>query len=127
MQQLRVPAGSQVFLGAPAVPMEPEIVAALGGLVDSAPEVIEAHLPQAFVPGAMSAPAQVLVIVTEDSDRQLALSKIGPGLGRILPDGRPIDVWPLSPSDQLLPTVRGANCRIGPRPGRGGILGRLRR
>ncbi len=127
MHQLRVPAGSEVFLGAPRVPMEPEIVTALGGLVDSTPEVIEAHLPQAFVPGTMSSPMQVLVIVTEESDRHVALAKLGTGLGRILPDGRPIDVWPLSPGDQLLPAVRGANCRIGKRSGRRGILGRLRR
>jgi hypothetical protein len=127
MQQLRVPAGSQVYLGAPAVPMESEIVAALAELVDSASEVTEAHLPQTFVPGVMPAPAQVLVIVTLDADRQLALNKIGPGLGRILPAGRSIDVWPLSPSDHLLSAVRGANCRIGQHPGRAGLLGRLRR
>ena len=127
MHQLRVLAGSEVFLGAPAVPMEPETFAALGDLVDNTPEVIEAHLPQAFVRSTMSTPMQVLVIVTEESDRHVALRKLGLGLGRILPDGRPIDVWPLSPSDQLLPAVRGANCRIGRRPGRRGILGRLRR
>ena len=109
MHQLRVPAGSEVFLGAPKVPMEPKIVAALGGLVDNTPEVIEAHLPQAFVPGTMSTPMQVLVIVTEESDRHVALTKLGTGLGGILPDGRPIDVWPLSPGDRLLPAVRGAN------------------
>ena len=117
MDELRVPAGSQVYLGAPAVPLEPEIVAALAELVDGAPEVTEAHLPQAFVPGAMSAPAQVLVIVTLDSDRQPALNRIGPGLGHILPAGRSLDVWPLSPSDPVLPAVRGADCRIGRHPG----------
>lgn len=127
MQPLRVPAGSEVYLGAPAKPMDPGIFAALGELVDSVPEVIEAHLPQTFVPGVMAAPAQVLVISTLDPDRQLALGKIGPGLGRVLPAGQSIDVWPLNPSDKLLVAVRGANCRIGQRRGRGGILGRFRR
>jgi hypothetical protein len=127
MQRIRVPAGSQVFLGAPAEPMEPEIVAAISRLVDGAPEIIEAHLPQVFVSGAMQAPAQVLVIVTLDRDTQLALDKVGAGLGRILPSGRSMDVWPLSPLDKLLPTVRGAGCRVGQRPRPTGIQGRLRR
>jgi SseB protein C-terminal domain len=127
MQQIRVPAGSRVFLGAPAKPMEPEIVAAIGRLVDNAPEIIEAHLPQVFVPGAMEAPAQVLVIVTVDSDSQQALEKLGSGLGRIVPPGRSIDAWPLSPDDKLLPTVRAAGCPVGRSPRRAGILRRLRR
>ena len=127
MQRIRVPAGAQVFLGAPAEPIEPEIAAAIGGLVDGAPEIIEAHLPQVFVSGAMQAPAQVLIIVTVDRDVQRALDKVGAGLGRILPSGRSMDVWPLSPMDKLLPTVRGAGCRVGQRHRPTGILGRLRR
>jgi len=122
-----VPAGSEVFLGAPAKPMEPEIVAAIRRLVDSAPEVIEAHLPQVFVPRAMQAPAQVLVIVVADSDSQGAVEKLGSGLGRIVPPGRSIDVWPLSPGDRLLPTIRAAGCGLSRRPQRTGILRRLRR
>jgi hypothetical protein len=107
--------------------MEPEIVAAIGNLVDGASEIVEAHLPQVFVRGAMQAPAQVLVIVTVDGDLQRALDKVGVGLGRILPSGRNMDVWPLSPMDKLLPAVRGAGCRVGQRPRPTGILGRLRR
>jgi hypothetical protein len=107
--------------------MEPEIVAAISRLVDGTPEIIEAHLPQVFVTGAMQAPAQVLVIVTADRDLQRALDKVGAGLGRILPSGRSMDVWPLSPTDKLLPTVREAGCRVGQRPQPTGILARLRR
>ena len=127
MHRIRVPAGSQVFLGAPAEPMEPEIVAAISRLVDGAPEIIEAHLPQVFVSGAMQAPAQVLVIVTVDRDVQSALDKVGASLGHLLPPGRSLDVWPLSPMDKLLPTVRGAGCRVGQRPRPTGILRHLRR
>src|SRR5258705_9506756 len=116
MQLIRVSAGSQVFLGAPAAPMEPEIVAAISRLVDGIPEIIEAHLPQVFVSDAIQAPAQVLVIVTVDRDVQRALDKVGAGLGRILPSGHTIDVWPLSPMDTLLPTVRGTGCRVGQPP-----------
>jgi hypothetical protein len=111
--------------------MEPEIVAAIGRLVDGAPEIIEAHLPQVFVSGAMPAPAQVLVIVTVERDVQRALDKIGAGLGRILGSGRSMDIWPLSPMDKLLPMVRGAGCRVGqgprPRVGSGVIDECLRR
>ena len=127
MQRIRVSAGSEVFLGAPAQPMDPEIVAAISRIVDGTPEIIEAHLPQVFVSDAMKVPAQVLVIVTADKDVQRALDKVGSGLGRILPSGRSLDVWPLSPMDKLLPTVRAAGCRVGQRPQPTGILGRLRR
>jgi hypothetical protein len=107
--------------------MKPEIVAAIGRLVDGTPEIIEAHLPQVFVRDAMQAPAQVLVIVTVDRDLPRALDKIGAGLTRILPSGRSLDVWPLSPMDKLLPMVRGAGCGVGQRHRPTGILGRLRR
>ena len=43
-------------MGAPAKPMEPEILAAIRSLVDGTPEIIEAHLPQVFVRDAMEAP-----------------------------------------------------------------------
>jgi len=107
--------------------MEPEIVAAIGRLVDGVPEVIEAHLPQVFVSGAMQAPAQVLVIVTVDKDVLRALDTVGAGLEHILPSGHSIDVWPLRPMDKMLPTVRGAGCGVGQRPRPTGILGHLRR
>jgi hypothetical protein len=122
-----MPAGSNVFLGRPAKPMEPEIAAAIGTLVASIPEITEAHLPQVFVPGAMEHPAQVLVIVVMDADSSRALETLRPGLGRILPAGRALDVWPISPAHQLLPTVRAAGCAVGSRPARTGILRRLRR
>ena len=127
MQPIRVSAGSQVFMGAPAKPMEPEILAAISSLVADTSEIIEAHLPQVFVSDAMEAPGQVLVIVTGDRDVERVLAKVGAGLARILPSGRSLDVWPLSPTDKLLPMVRGTGCRVGQRPQRTGILGRLRR
>ena len=82
-------------MGAPAKPIEPEILAAISSLVDGTPEIIEAHLPQVFVRDAMQAPGQVLVIVTVERDVERALDKVGAGLGRILPSGRSLDVWPL--------------------------------
>ena len=127
MQPIRVSAGAQVFMGAPAKPMEPEILAAISSLVADTSEIIEAHLPQVFVSDAMEAPGQVLVIVTVDKDVQRAIDKVGARLGRILPSGRGMDVWPLNPTDKLLPMVQGVGCRVGQRPQPTGILGRLRR
>src|SRR4029079_8048982 len=106
MQPIRVSAGSQVFMGAPAKPMEPEILAGITSLVVGTPEIIEAHLPQVFVSDAMQAPGQVLVIVISDRDAERVLAELGAGLARILPSGRSLDVWPLSPTDKLLPMVR---------------------
>jgi hypothetical protein len=106
--------------------MEPAIVAAIRRLVDNAPGIIEAHLPQVFVPGAMEAPAQVLVIVVADADSQRAVDRLGSGLGSIVPRGRSIDVWPLRPGDPLLPTIRAAGCGLRS-PDRTGILRHLRR
>lgn len=125
MREMHVPRGSTVYLGAPAVRMEPTIVLALGDLVDETAGVLEAHLPQAYIPTAMSAPAQVLVIVTEDADAQRGLDQIGAGLRRILPEGRHLDVWPMSPGDPLLGSVRAADCRVSRSQSRGGILRRL--
>jgi hypothetical protein len=73
----------------------------------------------------VQAPAQVLVIVTDERDVQRALDKVRAGLERILPSGRSMDSWPLSPRDKLLPTVRGTGCGVGQDPRPTGILGRL--
>ncbi len=117
MKPFTVPAGTQVFLGAPAKPMPMERAAAIGSVADSVNGVVEAHLPQCFVPGVMAGPAQVLVLVVHPSaDPQRVLKDLGPGLNAILPKETHIDVWPMSPQSTLLADVRRANCRIGKSP-----------
>ena len=109
-----VPAGTRVFLGAPAKPMPAANATEIGALADSIEGVAEAHLPQCFVPGIMASPAQVLVLVVEpgvDSDR--VLNRVSQGLEAILSEAEYIDVWPMSLQSTLLADVRRANCHIG--------------
>ena len=47
-------------MGAPAEPMEPEIVAALSNLVDGIPEIIEAHLQEGS-PAVGGSPADLAI------------------------------------------------------------------
>jgi hypothetical protein len=114
MKPFMVPAGSQVFLGAPAKPMPPARAAAIGGAVDSIGGIAEAHLPQCFVPGVMVTPTQVLVLVLEDkANPTQVLDEIGRRLADVLSTAENIDVWPMSSQSALLADVRSANCGIG--------------
>jgi hypothetical protein len=109
-----IPTGSQVFLGAPAKPMLTDVSSAIGAVVDSVDGVVEAHLPQCFVPGVMVGPAQILVLVfDENADAQGALNRIGAGLDVVFSGGAHIDVWPMGPASPFLRDVRLANCRVG--------------
>lgn len=82
-------------------------------LLLSFPEVKEAHLPMCFVPNAMPAPAQVLVVVLGNHSEAMPTP---PGLHeKIAPLLRPsefVDIWTLSVSEGILDSVRGVGCRI---------------
>jgi hypothetical protein len=111
--QLNIPPGAQVFVGAPANPMPRDRLNRLRDMVKAAPGVDEAHLPQCFIIGLMSAPAQVLVVIgrsipalaraLEDFKRELPL---------LLDGSEHLDVWPLAADDAMVATVRRANCQI---------------
>ncbi len=104
------------MLGAPAVPMPTERSAALGQLVASVPEVLEAHLPQCYAEGKMPKPAQVLFVVFAAGVSHSAMERIGAGLLKIVPPNEFLDMWPITLRSDLLETVRGCNCRIYTRP-----------
>jgi hypothetical protein len=109
-----IPAGSRVMIGAPATPMPREVSASIAQAVASVPGVLEAHLPQCFVPDVVG-PAQILVVVLETgADREQALKDLAAALRIALPAGHGIDVWPLSLADELLADVRWARCAIFP-------------
>ena len=111
---LALPAGSEVIVGRPRIPIAPMVSTAIEALVDSTAGIQEAHLPMCFAAGLMEAPALVLVVdIAPTADLRTVLDKIGPGIVRILPPGQSLDVWPLPPDSSLLPAVRNANCRIG--------------
>jgi hypothetical protein len=60
-ENFTLPAGTKVFLGAPANPMDAALVRSITELVVSIPAVLEAHLPQCHIPGIMQQSAQILV------------------------------------------------------------------
>src|SRR5580700_4219574 len=83
---LKVPAGARVFLGAPAQPMEEALVGSITKAVALSPDILEAHLPQCFVPQAMKNAAQVLVLVVAASCRvEPIVAAVGDRLSGLLP------------------------------------------
>ena len=113
MDAINLPAGTKVLLGKPAHPMDRASVRAIAGLLGSAREVLEAHLPQCYVPGTMQQPAQVLVIVLPDSvDADSVTARIREGLAPLIPVGHHLDIWPLRPASNVLAAVRATGCDI---------------
>jgi hypothetical protein len=113
IDELLIKKGAEVMIGAPANPLNPEATAAVASAVSSTPGVLEAHLPQVFIPGVSENPAQVLILVLSGSTPVAqVMSQLGPSLHRIIPGGVYLDVWPLPRSHQLLPTIRNAGCQI---------------
>jgi hypothetical protein len=113
MESIRVPAGVQAYFGAPAKPMQQELVGAIAELLNSNPEIREAHLPQCYVPATMQQPAQVLVVVlSAEANIECALKSLQDGIGRItLPSGQ-LDIWPLHQNSNMLPAIRKARCSL---------------
>jgi type III secretion system (T3SS) SseB-like protein len=113
MESLRIAARTKVLVGAPAAPMAQYISDAIGETISRVPGVIEAHLPQCFVPGVMEAPAQVLIIVVESRGSIApALESLSGRLPKVLPEGMHLDVWPIESAHPSLAMVRGANCKV---------------
>jgi hypothetical protein len=113
MEELRVQKGADVMIGRPANPIAPENVAAIAAAVATVPGVTEAHLPQCYVPGVSTAPAQVLVLVLSPGiSDDAVMSQLQPKLRAIIPRGIALDVWPLDPRNELLSSVRATDCQI---------------
>jgi hypothetical protein len=113
MDELKIPAGTSLFIGAPARPMERRLSTAVGKLTASIDGIIEAHLPQMFAPGVMEEPAQVLVIVMRDeADLKAVIDRVGGGLAVLLPPGRNLDVWPIPIGHAMLDEIRRTGCQI---------------
>lgn len=118
--ELKIPAGQQVFIGDPAVPLAVEHVQKLTKMLASAPGVQEAHLPQCFALGIMSEPAQVIVLVGRSArDLTPAIEYIAEALPALLLPGQHLDVWPLAATDPMVEAVRATACRIFAGSGKG--------
>ena len=109
----RVPAGARVFFGAPAQPMEQALIRSIAEAVATVPGIIEAHLPQCYVPEVMQKPAQVLVLVLSVSCHlETSVAAVAGRLSDVLPTSRYLDLLPIVPNSSLLSTIRGAGCKI---------------
>ena len=114
MSETTLSAGSTVYVGAPVRPMAPERLRQISDLVGRLESVREAHLPQCYIAGQIDPPAQVLVVVLADGAYVAGtLEEIGAGLRSILPEQEHLDVLPLQSTNQLLPSIRSAGCRVG--------------
>ena len=113
MEEQTIKAGTQILIGAPAEPMPRAQSAAVADMLSKIDSVTEAHLPQCFMPGAMSEPAQVLVLVHKRGvDVETLMHEVGCQLGQMLPEGQRLDVWPVPEGSAVLRDVRAAGCSI---------------
>jgi hypothetical protein len=110
---LKVPAGAKIFLGAPARARDPWIVRSVTEIVAAVPDVVEAHIPQCYVPEVMERPAQVLILVITNSTAiEPSLTAVANGIRRLLPTAEHLDIWPVLPSSSIVSAVRGTGCKI---------------
>jgi len=112
MKPLTIQKDTSVFLGRPARPMPQQLSDAIGEMVRGIPGIREAYLPQCYVKDIVEPPAQILVLVLDDTYDQTVLDAVGQGLSRVLPQGVHLDVWPLSDGHSLVETIRGTRMQI---------------
>jgi hypothetical protein len=113
MEAREIGAGTQVLIGAPSQPMPRAQQAALADALAKISGVVEAHLPQLFVTGAMTEPAQVLVVVLErDVNVEETMHEITCALAQLLTEDSRLDVFPLTKESGMLAGVRDAGCQI---------------
>jgi hypothetical protein len=113
MEAREIEAGTQILIGAPAQPMPSAQSAAIAAMLAKVPGVVEAHLPQVYAPGAMTEPAQVLVVVLRPgADADATLQAINCDLARLLTEDSRLDIFPVASDSGILKDVRAVGCRI---------------
>ena len=113
MEAREIEAGTQVLIGAPAHPMPSAQSAAIAAMLAKVPDVVEAHLPQIYAPGAMAEPAQVLVVVLRPgADAVTTIDAINCDLARLLTEDTRLDIFPVAGDSGMLRDVRAVGCRI---------------
>ena len=113
MPPLKIPTGTPIMLGVPAVPLAEDLLQSIGTMLLSVGGVREAHVPQCFAMGVMERPAQVLVVVIEsDAPSEAVIDEILLGLTAILPDGIHLDLWSMDAQHSLLATVQATKSRL---------------
>lgn len=109
---ITVPAGSEVFIGAPASPLPESFTNALKEELSRIPNLLEAHLPQCYVKGVIDNPSQVLVLVAKDNHLEEILETVRRSLSEILDEDSMLDIWPMDKSNKLIRTMREAGCKL---------------
>lgn len=108
---MKLPAGTKVYIGAPAHPLSPQLLQAIGAALGKLPEIREARLPQVYIPGEIHPSEQVLIIVVEDAAPSPA-AKVNQALRAILPSNVDLLVMQWRPNNAMLPTVQSYGCAL---------------
>ena len=112
--EIHIDAGTEFLIGAPTDPMPAERVKAISTVVAVEPGVMEAHLPQVYVPGQIDPPAPVLFLVFGKSvDLEVAVERVTSRLDDLLPEDEEINIIAIDVDSDLLPVIREAECLIG--------------
>jgi hypothetical protein len=115
LRKFEIPAGTRLFIGTPAHPMDPQLSAAIASITSSIDGIAEAHLPQMYALGAMEQPAQVLVLVPQPgANLDQVLIDLSKGLDAIQKGHVDLDIWPINASNPILDSVRSAGCQLSP-------------
>ncbi|MFL6228319.1 MAG: enhanced serine sensitivity protein SseB C-terminal domain-containing protein [Pyrinomonadaceae bacterium] len=113
METREIEAGTQILIAAPAHPMPAAQSAAIADMLAKVAGVEEAHLPYCFVPGAMSDPAQVLVLVlARGTQVEEVLHAVNCHLAQLLTEDSRLDIFPLTRESGMLKSVRAVGCQI---------------
>jgi glycosyltransferase involved in cell wall biosynthesis len=108
---MNLPAGTKAYIGAPVRPMDEMLSRSIGKALGRIPEVREAHLPQMYIKGEIDPPAQVLVVVIEESAPS-QLPQIRETMHGILPTGSYLASFEWRSNEPTLPMVQRAGCAL---------------
>ena len=105
---MNTPEGSSIVVGVlkKKQRMDARLARSIAELTASVPEVQEAYLFGCLLPG-MSAPAEVLTLVFSPScEFAAAISTVSRDLRAVLPPRTHLDVWPITPANSIVGSVR---------------------
>jgi hypothetical protein len=108
---MKIPAGTTVYIGAPAQPIAKQISDAIGTELGNIPEILEAHLPLVYINGLIDPPTQILFVVVEENSPTLQ-GKIAEVMRRVLPTNFYLDIANCTPRDPQLPAIRASGTQL---------------
>ena len=114
MQKYREKPATKILIGAPAIPVSQDLRRRISEIICNIEEIREAHLPDVITIGSGGGASRVLFLVFEQKDQiSQIMDSIGPELADAGRNAEQFEVWPISQSNDLLETIRDANCVIG--------------